>query len=130
MTYWNNSGKYQEYRQELVKLVPMIGKCELTYLELFRITCNAYYDIYNNGGCNSHIFKQLDNELGFYSQPNTFTDSEWDDFIDLIEIAMRDERDGCLNTNPKTLALLERFVDWVILSAYNTHFNRANFSYF
>lgn len=51
-TYWNDNGKYQEERSELNKLIPDYGYTSNAYLNLYLITLNVYYDVYNNGGCN------------------------------------------------------------------------------
>lgn len=56
-TYWNNKGKYQDLATKLQERVPAMGECPLKYtknkkLEKFRKASNAYYDIFNNGGCN------------------------------------------------------------------------------
>ena len=56
MTYWNDSGKYQEFVKGLQDLVPLEGKVENPRknpkLERFRRASNCYYDLYNNGLCN------------------------------------------------------------------------------
>jgi hypothetical protein len=53
-SYWNNSGKLQAEYNELRKLIPEEGQCgpEFPKLEILRKVGNAYYDIFNNGGCN------------------------------------------------------------------------------
>jgi hypothetical protein len=55
-TYWNHNGKYEEFAQELRKLVPISGevpnKRKNPALERFRKASNCYYDLYNNGLCN------------------------------------------------------------------------------
>ena len=55
-TYWSQSGKYQELHDQLSPLVPDVGlvknPTKNKELERFRKACNAYYDLYNNGGCN------------------------------------------------------------------------------
>ena len=56
ISYWNNNGKYQNLAGQLQKLVPATGKVQNPEqnpaLERFRLHANAYYDIFNNGGCN------------------------------------------------------------------------------
>ena len=54
-TYWNSNGTYQNLAKQLRSHVPFAG--EITgkgnkALEKFRKASNAYYDIFNNGGCN------------------------------------------------------------------------------
>ena len=56
-TYWNGSGKYQELTDDIEKLIPRQGAAGTPELDLFRISSNAYYDLYNNGGCNISRFK-------------------------------------------------------------------------
>ena len=55
-TYWNNAGTYSELNAKLEKLIPMSGSVEKPSknkaLERYRKAFNAYYDIFNNGGCN------------------------------------------------------------------------------
>jgi hypothetical protein len=54
-TYWNRSGTYQNLAEELGKLVPAMGEIKGSknrQLERYRKAQNAYYDIFNNGGCN------------------------------------------------------------------------------
>jgi hypothetical protein len=52
-TYWNHTGKYQELSDRLQELVPAVGRCNTSELELFRLVNNIYYDLYNNGLCNA-----------------------------------------------------------------------------
>lgn len=56
ISYWNDNGKYQNLAVQLQKLVPAAGKVQNPEhnpaLERFRLHANAYYDIFNNGGCN------------------------------------------------------------------------------
>jgi hypothetical protein len=56
MTYWNSKGTHQELADKLQKLVPasgpVMGGKKNAKLEKFRRAVNAYYDIFNNGGCN------------------------------------------------------------------------------
>jgi hypothetical protein len=54
-TYWNRKGNYENLVAELNKLVPVMGEIagsKNRKLEKFRKASNAYYDIFNNGGCN------------------------------------------------------------------------------
>lgn len=57
-SYWDNNGKFQALATELQKLVPASGKVVMPRknkkLEKFRAASNAYYDIFNNGGCNRY----------------------------------------------------------------------------
>ena len=52
-TYWNGKGKYQALADKLQDLVPAEGPAECKHVDTFRGACNAYYDIFNNGGGNS-----------------------------------------------------------------------------
>lgn len=55
-TYWNHTGTHSELNAKLEKLIPMSGSVANPYknkaLEKFRKASNAYYDVFNNGGCN------------------------------------------------------------------------------
>jgi len=54
-SYWGNKGKHQALADKLNKLVPPSGPikgAKNRMLEKFRKASNAYYDIFNNGGCN------------------------------------------------------------------------------
>jgi len=54
-TYWSNKGKHQALADKLQVLVPVSGPIKGSknrMLEKFRKASNAYYDIFNNGGCN------------------------------------------------------------------------------
>ena len=55
-SYWNGTGKYERQHAELGKLIPSMGRVKNPrknkHLEHFRAVCNAYYDLYNNGGWN------------------------------------------------------------------------------
>ena len=54
-TYWNQKGTHQNLVEGLNKLVPTMGEIKGSKnkaLEKFRKASNAYYDIFNNGGCN------------------------------------------------------------------------------
>ena len=50
--YRAGRGKYQEIIDVLEKKIPERGSCDDVNLEVLRITINAYYDYYNNGGLN------------------------------------------------------------------------------
>jgi hypothetical protein len=54
--YWGGNGTHQELADRLAKLVPTEGPVlkarRNPALERFRQASNAYYDLYNNGGCN------------------------------------------------------------------------------
>ena len=52
-TYWNGNGTYQGIIDKLSEEIPMEGACEDKAIDRLRRAINAYYDIYNNGGCNS-----------------------------------------------------------------------------
>jgi hypothetical protein len=55
-TYWAAKGTYQELNVKLESLVPASGEVAKPWknkaLERFRKASNAYYDVFNNGGCN------------------------------------------------------------------------------
>jgi hypothetical protein len=51
-TYWAHKGRYQALANALEKLVPLAGPVSDPMLDEFRRACNAYHDLYNNGGGN------------------------------------------------------------------------------
>lgn len=55
-TYWNHSGTHQVLAVELYERIPEMGivtnPSKSKALERFRKAQNAYYDVFNNGGCN------------------------------------------------------------------------------
>jgi len=54
--YWNNNGQFEDGTKKLTQLVPIEGNItgkKNRALEKFRIACNCYYDLYNNGLGNS-----------------------------------------------------------------------------
>lgn len=56
-SYWNSTGKFQTFIEELHKRIPASGAVEYARsknkcLERFRAASNAYYDLFNNGGMN------------------------------------------------------------------------------
>ena len=55
-SYWHGDGRYECYANELAKLIPASGRVENPrknrHLEHYRVVCNAYHDLYNNGGWN------------------------------------------------------------------------------
>lgn len=57
-TYWNKSGTFQTAVEKLNQLIPDEGSVDHPRstnckLEKFRKASNCYYDLYNNGLCNS-----------------------------------------------------------------------------
>jgi hypothetical protein len=55
-SYWQGNGRYECHASELAKLIPASGRVKNPrknrHLEHYRVVCNAYYDLYNNGGWN------------------------------------------------------------------------------
>jgi len=56
-SYWNYTGTYEELGKKLDELIPVGGSVENAKenpkLERYRKMCNAYADLYCNGGGNS-----------------------------------------------------------------------------
>ena len=48
-TYWNNKGRFQAEYEELLELMPAMGKCDTVAGELIRAVSKLGYDFYNNG---------------------------------------------------------------------------------
>ena len=53
--YWNKKGKYQKEADAVKDLVPATGMADTLTGEAVRLIQNAYYDFYNNGGCNERL---------------------------------------------------------------------------
>ena len=55
-SYWCGNGRHECYASKLAKLLPTSGRVKNPrknrHLEHYRVVCNAYYDLYNNGGWN------------------------------------------------------------------------------
>ena len=53
--YWYGTGRFEDLGKWLDKMVPAQGECEKHHgrLERYRLMCNAYYDLFNNGGWNN-----------------------------------------------------------------------------
>lgn len=74
MTYWNQTGRFEQlYRDLTAKLVPEEGKSLTPHGELLRAIGRIYYDWFNNGGCN---FDNPSFKLALY------TIRSWKDEID------------------------------------------------
>jgi len=52
-TYWNGNGTYQGFIDKLSEEIPLEGAVEDKAIDRLRRAINAYYDIFNNAGCNS-----------------------------------------------------------------------------
>lgn len=93
-TYWNSKGTHQAEADALTALVPdegwIRGK-KNAKLEIFRKASNAYYDIFNNGGCNRRalirtVFKiQMSNYIRWRGGYQTH---DWDAIFRTIEPIM------------------------------------------
>jgi hypothetical protein len=78
-TYWENKGDYQALADKLDKLIPDQGSVsdpvKNKALERYRIACNAYYDLYNNGLCNrAKEFRKVFGFAGTFIAKNGFKD--------------------------------------------------------
>lgn len=53
-SYWCDHGRYKDYADKLRKLIPNEGPCkpDAPKLDRYRVACNCYYDLFNNGLCN------------------------------------------------------------------------------
>lgn len=137
MTYWNNNGRYQEQQDVLneAKIIPIVGKCEYTYQELYRIASNCYYDIYNNGGCNGNHFQDLLRELDYINKPDNISSDNWYKLRTLLHNGADEDRDFYLFSFRETenerhekqlLNIVEEFIDWVVLTTYEEYMKRNN----
>lgn len=89
-TYWNSNGTYQKLAEELQKLIPEMGDIKGSknrQLERFRKAVNAYYDIFNNGGCNrgQSIGRFFGAGVGFHLRQWT---TNWDAIHVIVEPVM------------------------------------------
>jgi len=57
--YSAGTGRFEDLAKWLDKMVPAMGMCEIHHgrLERYRLMCNAYYDVFNNGGWNNEHTK-------------------------------------------------------------------------
>jgi hypothetical protein len=51
--FWSKTNELQSSYDTLVDKLPIVGECKTPRMETFRLVCNMYYDLYNNGGGNS-----------------------------------------------------------------------------
>ena len=90
-TYWNEAGKYQGYADKLQELVPDEGPAEDKHVDKFREACNAYYDIFNNGGGNSvnrKISTYFPGVMSHLRSRAQFRNPDWDLIESLVEPMM------------------------------------------
>lgn len=54
-SYWSSTGRYQSAYDRLVEMIPGAGSASHLgkALERLRVAANCYYDLFNNGLCNS-----------------------------------------------------------------------------
>jgi len=90
-TYWNGTGTWQDLSEKLEEFVPAMGECENKKVERFRKASNAYYDIFNNGGCNRGpsigkffpgVMAEINESYRYRSNPN------WDYIHRIVEPKM------------------------------------------
>ncbi|MDA7837432.1 hypothetical protein N9A42_00160 [bacterium] len=89
MSYSNGNGQYQNFADALMKLVPAEGEIKSNpTLERFRVACNNYYDVMNNGGGNRGrsigkmfpgVMSHINERLRFRSTPN------WDAVLEMMD---------------------------------------------
>lgn len=50
-SYWKGRGRLKDYADKLNKLIPAAGPCpaDAPKLDRYRVACNCYYDLFNNG---------------------------------------------------------------------------------
>jgi hypothetical protein len=66
-TYWCHDGLYQQDLDTINKLMPSLGYTDNQYMNLFIAMSHAYYDSYNNGGCN--LFDCFKKDIDKYVRP-------------------------------------------------------------
>jgi hypothetical protein len=99
--YWNGTGRFEDLGKRLDKMVPAQGECDKHHgrLERYRKMCNAYYDLFNNGGGNNEHTR-----VSYYF-PKAITlakgnSPEWDLIYEVSELEMdKAILDAALDTN-------------------------------
>jgi oligoribonuclease (3'-5' exoribonuclease) len=86
-TYWNNKGKYQDLADKLTGQIPMMGEADDRYIERLRKMVNAYYDIYNNAGCNS-VSRQVARHFPGVMSQLKYRNIDWDAVEEITEPRM------------------------------------------
>jgi hypothetical protein len=78
--YFTGEGRYQEYMNRLLPLIPDFGPVELhqqyVALEKLRQALHCYYDLYNHGLANNA--RQAHKIFGFGSAPFKISDEKFD----------------------------------------------------
>ncbi len=96
-TYWSEKGTYQELSDKLWELVPGRGTVAKPWknkaLERFRKASGAYYDVFNNGGCNRmrSISKFFSTRVSYELNQmwkDRGSDARWDYIHEVIEPKM------------------------------------------
>jgi hypothetical protein len=92
-TYWEGNGTHQSLYAELIKLIPAMGEVEDKHrhaaLETLRKACNAYYDIFNNGGMNRAAQIRATFGISVKSYRNSWTMStDWEAIHAVVEPVM------------------------------------------
>jgi hypothetical protein len=92
MAYIHGEGKFQAESDALFKLLPREGKVyKNPTLERYRIACNNYYDIFNNGGCNRgrSIGKMFPGVMGHINERYRFRSvPDWDAILMQVDPIM------------------------------------------
>lgn len=90
-TYWGGNGTHQDISTALLDLVPSEGPIKgrkNAALERFRKASNAYYDIFNNGGCNRPALIRAIFGLGISSYINRNGNLNWVEVTKIVEPIM------------------------------------------
>lgn len=90
-TYWNHKGTFQDLANKLEKMVPVMGECEDKRVERFRKAVNAYYDIFNNGGCNNASTKvsyYFPGVMGIIRSAGRYRQPDWEAVEEITEPIM------------------------------------------
>ena len=100
-TYWNNKGTHQQVADLLQEMVPTMGPVYNVAddeesgidaaVDHFRQAANAYYDIFNNAGCNSvsrKISKYFPGVMQHLRGKYNYRNPNWDLIESLVEPMM------------------------------------------
>ena len=137
-TYWNNQGSYQTTYEGLKILIPDEGSSPIPTIERLRLVANSYYDIYNEGACNTHCFIGVGSILAESDLSKAekgilfrlFTAALEDDISIIFrsqESDLEDSESGYGNTFHENdfAEALEHLADWAILKASSEYRERT-----
>ena len=95
-SYWHGNGNHQTLTDDLQPLIPSTGRVKNPrknkHLEHFRVVCNAYYDLYNNGGGNRP--SQIYTYAGKRSVNNRYVHMAMEFYLNFVILSAHAEQFG------------------------------------